>query len=293
MSRYRDPLLNAAFDLQSRVFNLIARGYRKKIRSGDDEERSYAVTEHPVRHRSVPRLGRGRSAGACSSSISRELERNQDLAAGWRLSGRAPGDRQHSGPGSVSPRHQRAIGEVMLEATPDAGAEGSRWQCLGYASFCSRLDQDESFRAWFERLDHALRELASGPGEARVRLAALQHALIELVDFLDAAGRALPPRLRSKIDVDAAGRLGGLHRPGRISNSVRSAHRSCQMSSSAGVIRLHQLEAPVEPVVVDDPAVHVAQCRRAASALVRPPAGRPARARGGTSRSPCRAWPPL
>lgn len=35
VSRYRDPLLNAAFDLQSRLYNLIAAGYWKRIRSGD------------------------------------------------------------------------------------------------------------------------------------------------------------------------------------------------------------------------------------------------------------------
>lgn len=44
MSRYRDPLLNAAFDLQSRIYNLIVGDLWIYIRSEDEEERSYVVT---------------------------------------------------------------------------------------------------------------------------------------------------------------------------------------------------------------------------------------------------------
>jgi hypothetical protein len=210
VSRYRDPLLNAAFDLQSRVFNLIARDYWKKIRGGDDEERSYAVKSSLFVIAQYLAWAEALRRGVQFLDLG-ELKRNQDLVARLEAIRRALATNRF-GPGfRIFRAHQRAIGEVMLEATPDAGAEGSRWQCLGYASFCSRLDQDESFRAWFEGLDRALRELASGPGEARGRLVTLQHALIELVDFLDEPAVRFPPRLRSKIDVDAAGRLGGLH----------------------------------------------------------------------------------
>ncbi len=204
VSRYRDPLLNAAFDLQSRIYNLIAVDYWKKIRSGDEEERSYAVKSTlfvlaqyfawtEALRRGVQFLDLG------------EVERNQGL--GGRLEAIRSAlatDKRFGSEFRIYRHHQRAIGEVMLEAVRDAEAEGSRWQCLGYASFCSKLDQDESFRTWFERLDHDVRKLGSGPGEARARLAGLQNALIDLLDFLDEPAVRFPRRLRSKID-DGAG----------------------------------------------------------------------------------------
>jgi hypothetical protein len=107
MSRYRDPLLNAAFDLQSRIYNLIAHGYWKKIRSGDEDERSYAVT--------------------------------------------------------------------------------------------STLFVMAQYLAWAEALRRGVQFLASGPGQAQTRLAALQNALIDLLDFLDEPAVRFPRRLRSKI----------------------------------------------------------------------------------------------
>ncbi|WP_237694405.1 hypothetical protein [Streptomyces sp. SID2563] len=40
---------------------------------------------------------------------------------------------------------QRAIGELMVH--PDG--EPSRRRCRGYAEFCSKLEQDQEFAAWF------------------------------------------------------------------------------------------------------------------------------------------------
>jgi hypothetical protein len=208
MSRYRDPLLNAAFDLQSRIYNLVANDYWVMIHSRDEEERSYAVKSTLFVMAQYFAWTEALRRGVQFLDLG-ELKRNQDLA-GW-LEGirNALATDSRFGPEfRIFRVHQRAIGEVMLEATPDGEAEGSRWQCLGYASFCSKLDQDESFRTWFERLDRDVRELASGPGAARARLVALQSALIDLLDFLDESAVRFPPRLRSKIDdgIDRAAR---------------------------------------------------------------------------------------
>jgi len=204
VSRYRDPLLNAAFDLQSRIYNLIAVGYWKKIRSGDEEERSYAVKSTLFVMAQYFAWAEALRRGVQFLDLG-ELQRNQDLAGRLEAIRSALATDKRFGPEfRIYRHHQRAIGEVMLEATPDAEAEGSRWQCLGYASFCSKLDQDEAFRSWFERLDRDLHKLASGPGQARARLAALQNALIDLLDFLDEPAVRFPRRLRSKIDPDAS-----------------------------------------------------------------------------------------
>lgn len=204
MSRYRDPLLNSAFDLQSRIYNLIAHGYWKKIRSGDEEERSYAVKSTLFVMAQYFAWAEALRRGVQFLDLG-EVKRNQDL--GGRLeairSALAATDSRFGSGFRVYRHHQRAIGEVMLEATLDAEAEGSRWQCLGYASFCSKLDQDESFRTWFEPLDRDVRKLAAGASEARARLVTLQHALIDLLDFLDEPAIRFPRRLRSKITADA------------------------------------------------------------------------------------------
>jgi hypothetical protein len=84
-------------------------------------------------------------------------------------------------------------------AAPDEDSEGGQWQCRGYASFCSKLEQDEFFASWFDHLDRDVRELASDIGPARARLVALQHALINLLDFLDESAVRFPRQLRSKI----------------------------------------------------------------------------------------------
>jgi hypothetical protein len=205
MSRYRDPLLNGAFDLQSRIYNLVANDYWKKIRSDDGEERSYAVKSTLFVVAQYFAWAEALRRGVQFLDLG-ELERNQVLVRRLEAIRSALATDSRFGPEfRIFRAHQRAIGEVMLEATLDAEAEASRWQCLGYASFCSKLDQDGSFRAWFERLDRDVRELASGPGEARARLVALQSALIDLLDFLDESAVRFPRRLRSRIDDSSDG----------------------------------------------------------------------------------------
>jgi hypothetical protein len=198
MSRYRDPLLNAAFDLQSRIYNLVAVGYWKKIRSGDEEERSYAVRSTLFVMAQYFAWAEALRRGVQFLDLG-ELKRNQDLVGRLEAIRDALATDKFGSGFRIFRAHQRAIGELVLEATPDAEAAGSRWQCLGYASFCSKLEQDESFRTWFEPLDRDVRELASGPGEARARLVALQSALIDLLDFLDESAVRFPRRLRSRI----------------------------------------------------------------------------------------------
>jgi hypothetical protein len=95
--------------------------------------------------------------------------------------------------------NQRAIGELMLETFPEESAEGMVRHCTGYASFYSRLEQDETFASWFARLDNDIRHLATSVDPARPRLIALQHDLVDLLDFLDKTAVRFPENRRSKI----------------------------------------------------------------------------------------------
>jgi hypothetical protein len=86
---------------------------------------------------------------------------------------------------------QRAIGERMIQA----GSRGL--ECIGYAAFLDRL------QAGADPLTHALQSdihaLAGAPASARPRLAALQHALIDLLEFLDPDYIRFPRDRRGKV----------------------------------------------------------------------------------------------
>jgi hypothetical protein len=92
---------------------------------------------------------------------------------------------------------QRAIGELMMD--PAIQGEGSPRQCIGYAAFVSRLEQEPPFGRWFERLESDVRQLASDPSPRYDRLVALQHALMDPIDFLDDPPTRFPPEHRARL----------------------------------------------------------------------------------------------
>jgi len=125
MSRYREPLLRAAFDLQSRIYNIVGQGFlHRYLQLGDPANQEYAcrntvfvVAEYlgwvEILRRGVQFLDLG------------DVRRNQLLverleAIGTILST----DRQFQG---AVPRmfrgEQRAVGELMMQPT-QAGEQG-------------------------------------------------------------------------------------------------------------------------------------------------------------------------
>ena len=84
---------------------------------------------------------------------------------------------------------QRALGEIMLEP---ADGELRRYQCIGYATFTTRLETDASFSRWFQRLSSDAGTLADpAPGQLD-RLISIQHALADVIEFLDPSGLRFP-----------------------------------------------------------------------------------------------------
>jgi hypothetical protein len=199
MSRYRDPLLRAAFDLQSRIYNIVRQQFLVRyLQQGDPASQEYAchntmfvLAEYlgwvEILRRGVQFLDLG------------DVRRNRLLverleAIGTILST----DRQFQG---AVPRmfrgQQRAVGELMMD--PGQAAEAAAGQCIGYAAFTTRLQQEASFARWFKPLEGDIRELAASPSPDHRRLVALQHALLDLIDFLDDPPARFPQEYRARL----------------------------------------------------------------------------------------------
>jgi len=194
MSQVRDPLLWAAFDLQSRVYNIVTGQFLSVYQqSGAAEHKAYAQRNTlflfaqyfawvEIIRRRVQFLDLG------SAQENREIVNHLSGISGVLTSRKFPdllflvfrGD-------------QRAIGEIMIE--PQFSTELG---CLGYAAFCKKLDTERSFAAWFKTLLRDIDELAADEAP-RPRLTTLQHRLIDLINFLDPDSIRFPDWHRDKV----------------------------------------------------------------------------------------------
>lgn len=196
LSRYRDPLLGAAFDLQSRLYNIVRLDFLEDyFGSSEPGARDYArdstlwlIGQYlgwtEILRREVQFLDLG------EASANRRLQaRLQRITQAFATDDEAltPVFRLFRG-------EQRAIGELMIAAADPQG----RVTCVGYADFTVRVRSDP-LRPWFVRLEQDLERIAAMPYDCP-RLVHLQRALVDLVDLLD------PERVRYP-DADVRGRL--------------------------------------------------------------------------------------
>ena len=171
LARYREPLAAAAFDLQSRLYNILRLDFFRKVGNSEAliEEalrttlfrlaQYFGWTEilrRDIQFLSFPEADETRHVAQLQSEISRCF-----LSDSYSRALMIWGD------------EQRAIGERMIVE------EHGKVLCMGYASFRERCDT--TFAAWCERLRN---ELQNEP--ARTRLSDVQHLLCELVEALDA-----------------------------------------------------------------------------------------------------------
>ncbi|MFJ4536077.1 hypothetical protein ACIP39_08880 [Streptomyces tibetensis] len=195
MSRFRDPLLWAAFDLQSRLFNIVS-GHFLRVYFTQSHDRQYAIrsTLHvlaeylgwvEILRRRIYFLDLG----------NREANR-QIVALLMRVGSVLNSDSYPDRHFQLFRSDQRAIGELAMSRGKN--------DCMGYAEFCARLDSDAEFADWFTRLSDSIVELASLPGR-HTRLVDLQVALMDLIDFLDPDQERFPQKRRFR--TTATGRL--------------------------------------------------------------------------------------
>ncbi|MFP1832014.1 lysogenic protein [Lonsdalea quercina] len=188
---YREPLASAAADLQSRIFNIVRQGFFVCYYiHGNERQKNYAInntvflfaqffawTEAVRREIQFISFGDDAKTGQLSglqSSIYSLIQTDMYDPALMVFAG-----------------EQRAIGEGMLKS------QDGKVMCMGYGEY---LKSD--FRS-SDPLILALTEdvvnLAKGSPDAHERLKNLQHALIDLLAFLDPEFLRFPERERSKI----------------------------------------------------------------------------------------------
>lgn len=202
IGRYRDPLLSAAFELQSRIYNFVCGGFAGYLRSDDPAEQSYTVNSTlfviaqyfawtEALRRGIQFLDLG------------DLERNRELAGRLEaIRSTFSTDISFTDPFRIFRAEQRAIGELMLEQSGIGQSVDMPWQCTGYAAFCSRLEHDQSFASWFARLDRDVQGLDKSHEPGYARLSALQNNLMDLIDFLDDPPVRFLSNLRKRIALD-------------------------------------------------------------------------------------------
>lgn len=196
MSRYREPLLWSAFDLQSRLYNIAQMGFLETYyRDETPETKAYAaentlyvVGEYLAWVEIVRREVRFLDLG--DEPENREWNERLDAVRHAFLTSGIPDPvlRLFNG-------QQRAIGELMIER---AGDDERRPASIGYAKFVERLG-DPDFGRWFSQLREDVGTLAAG-SHRPARLIALQHALVDLVALLDPDYVRLPRHLRTKLE---------------------------------------------------------------------------------------------
>lgn len=169
LTRYREPLAAAAFDLQSRLYNILRLAFLDKFGGSERGEQALRTTlfrlaqyfgwteilRRDIQFLSFPEDDDTRRIAHLQSEIARGFLRHD------------------YGPAlMIWSDEQRALGERMIVE------EHGKVLCMGYATFSDRCD--DTFAPWRERLSA---ELAEESAQARLR--DVQHLLCELVETLD------------------------------------------------------------------------------------------------------------
>jgi hypothetical protein len=183
LARYREPLAAAAFDLQSRCYNILRLSFLTKFgpaheRFGEAQTTTVfrfaqyfgwtEILRRDIQFLSFPEKTATKDVGTLQGAIARRL---------------ATSDRNE--PLMIWTDEQRAIGERMIVE------EHGKVLCMGYARFCD--EYDERFAPLCKRL---LADLADP--DAADRLRDVQHELCKLVETLDV------DRVRYTRDLDRA-----------------------------------------------------------------------------------------
>jgi hypothetical protein len=196
MGRYRQPLLQAAVDLQSRLYNIVQKRFLHKYYVAPDSDPAgyattstlYVIAEYlgwvEIVRREVQYLDLG------------DLEANRNMTDLLEKIGQTFLSDEVDGAFRLFRAEQRAIGEIMLVKRP--AAELARYESLGYAAFTQKLEEPD-FAKWFTQLTKDIERLAHCEDVREQRVLNLQHALIKLIDFLDPDCARVPASRRQEI----------------------------------------------------------------------------------------------
>ncbi len=193
---YQDSLLQAAQDLQSKLFNILRLHLLRNFYfDGSFSEKEYSVENTlyvvsgylcwvEVIRREVQFLS------AAQEQQSQRMMQSLGNVAEVFLTSSLPATFR------IFRGEQRAIGEIMMTSTDH---NSNRREPIGYASFL-KMRKDEEFSRWFRKLRMDIDDLANGGGNAD-RLVRLQNALVDLIDILDPEHARVPQNIRGKVQM--------------------------------------------------------------------------------------------
>ncbi|KUJ16930.1 uncharacterized protein LY89DRAFT_67884 [Mollisia scopiformis] len=183
--KYRDPLLLAAMDLQSRIYGIVQASLLSFHADEEKRDLVFVYTSFLVgqyfswtwilrRQAQFVRF----STDKQNRELSRLLETITDEIATDANAA------EH--PFMLWRGQQMAIGEMMTEK------DGDELHCIGYSEFVRRYHTNEEFHNWFKPIERSLQDLVRARERhdpvATYRLRRLQHRLIDLITLLDAEG---------------------------------------------------------------------------------------------------------
>ncbi len=191
VSKFRDPLLHAAYDFQSRIYTILRAGFLDRyFTAGSPREKEYAVENTvflvaqflgwtEVLRQEIQFLDLG------SVDETRRLRELQDglytqlhteaLGSGFRL----------------FPGEQRAVGELMTERSTGSP------RCLGFAAFLKARNPEIDL--WLNPLREDVKTMATDVRPFEARLVSVQHALIDFLQYLDPQCVRFPAASRKKL----------------------------------------------------------------------------------------------
>jgi hypothetical protein len=195
MSKYRDPLLRSAIDLQSRLYNIHQNRFLERFYRQSPSAQSYAT--YNTLYVVAEFLG-------WVEILRREIQFLDlgDLALNRRLSELLADINQAFGTYKLGENfrlfngEQRAIGEIMT--VPRSNSEAIGYDCIGYATFVKKMGEPE-FASWFAHLRESIDTMADSSKLDGERLVLIHSRLIDLIDFLDPHCVRVPPKHRTRI----------------------------------------------------------------------------------------------
>jgi hypothetical protein len=191
IAKFRGPLMHAAYDLQSRIFNILRKDFLPRYyTNGSVREKEYAVentvfllaqflgwTEairEEIQFLDLDVDDQTRGLRELQDGIYTQLQ-TDSLGSGFRL---------FAG-------EQRAVGELMLDRT------ASVCRCMGFAAFMG--GRKAAIDHWLNPLRDDVKQMAVHLKPFENRLVSIQHSLINLLEFLDPNFVRFPRAARAKV----------------------------------------------------------------------------------------------
>jgi hypothetical protein len=199
--KYRDPLMLAAYDLQSRLWGIVQMNLLHYHADETKKELVYVYTAFLVgQYFSWTYILRRQAQFLRFSTDTTNVRLNRILDS---ITIEFSLDKHEAElPFMLWRGEQMAIGELMTLAE-----ENGQLYCMGFAAFAHKYHNDNEFQKWFRPIETGLAMLVDARAKrnpvATYRLRRLQHLLVDLVLLLDKDRVASTIYKQSKVDAAA------------------------------------------------------------------------------------------